>query len=396
MDLLLRIFCFCFFLSLAGCTSGQKNIFEEDEDDEEVIQTIFDSSDERVGDFRVGEIQEDTEEESKEKSKVEPEKEPEEPKEAKTSTDQVEQTKKAPKQEDLQASSKEKPKKETKEETKEGPKKAESEEGPPQEDEIYPEEFEEYDKRSKKLWASTNPIYYPGEKFVYGIKYLGITAAHIKITAGKISEVANKKAFHYKAVLKSARFYSAIYEMEDTLESYVDAKKQIPIRYSLVQRETNKDVDDLQIFDREKNKTFFFYKRVKEGKTKEEEKEAFIPNYFHDTFSAMFFVRGLPMDIGDVYEFPIMTRAKLWLVKIKVDSIEEVKSQGKWVDAYRIEAETRFPEELSKERGNITFWVSTDQRRKLLRFSADVRFGSIYGDLVEYSPGGKAIDPEEL
>jgi|GEM_PF-466191 hypothetical protein len=387
MALILRFFFFFFFVTVLGCSSQQKDIFEEEnEDNEEVMQTIFDSSNERVGAFRIGEIQEPEKAQKKEKAKeVKTPKKKNQQVEKKTesTSSKLSEVKPPEKSDEKQKHVSKLPVEEEIEIEKEG-------------DEIYPEEFVDYDKRSKKLWESTNPIYYPGEKFVYDIKYLGITAAHIKISVGKVVEVAKRKAFHYKAVLKSARFYSAFYEMEDILESYVDAKDQVPLRYSLVQRETKKDVDDLQIFDRNEDKTYFFYKRVKEGEVKKEEKEAFIPSYFHDTFSAMFFVRGLPMNIGDVYEFPIITRAKLWLVKIKVNSVVEVKNQGEWVDAFKIEAETRFPDELSKERGSITFWVSTSKRRKLLRFSADVRFGSIYGDLVEYSPGGNPIEPEEL
>lgn len=381
----------CLYLILlilgVGCSTQEKEVFE-DEDDNKVIQTVFDTSDERVGEFRIGEIKDQSDDKvKKETPKKSRENDP--PRET--------QDKKGEQKKPLDAAkSKESSSKKSDEDKSAELKPKKDETSKEEEDEIYPEEFVDYDKRSQKLWESTTPIYYPGEKFVYDIKYLGITAAHIKITAGKIAEMAGKKAFHYKALLKSARFYSAIYKMEDTLETYINAKDQIPIRYSLVQRETGKSVDDLQLFDRDKNKTYFFYKREKEGEVKEEEKEAFIPGYFHDTFSAMFFVRGLPMKMGDIYEFPIMTRAKLWLVKIKVDSIEEVKINGEWVDAYKIEAETRFPEELSKERGNITFWVSTSKRRKLLRFSADVRFGSIYGVLVDYSPGKKRVDPKDL
>lgn len=255
----------------------------------------------------------------------------------------------------------------------------------------YPPEYYEYDKTSKALWDQVQPVYYPNEQKVFAVKYLGITAAHIKMTSRPIAKIGGESAFHYVAQLKSARFYERIYKMDDTVETFVSTKDFLPIRYTLVQRETGQNVDDLQIFDHEQKKTYFWYKRDKEGKRKEEEKEAFIPKYFQDTFSALFFARGFPYEIGLSFEFPIVTRTRLWLLKMKIESQEEIEVMDKNVMAYRIEAETRFPAELSRKPGKITIWVSADETRQLLKFSANVKFGSIEGELQEYKKGGAAF-----
>ncbi|OUR98615.1 hypothetical protein A9Q84_04150 [Halobacteriovorax marinus] len=259
----------------------------------------------------------------------------------------------------------------------------------------YPEKFKNYNLKYKYVWDSVEPFFFENERFLLKASYLGITVGHAKLETLPMVNVAGKKAFHFKASLKSASFYSYIYEVEDWVESYVDATTFLPIKYTLVQRESGQDVDDLQLFDSEAFKTYFWYKRLKKGKIKKVEKNEFIPKYFQDSFAALYFVRGLDMKIGSRYEFPIITRAKLWLMKMHVEKIEEIKIMGKWIKAYRITAETRFPGILSKK-GDIIFWFSTDKYRKILKFKANIKIGAVEGELVEYTKGDKRITKTDV
>ncbi len=259
-----------------------------------------------------------------------------------------------------------------------------------QKPEDYPKEFLGYDKKSKKVWNQFEPFFFAKEKFLLSISYLGITAGHISLETRPQVLVSGKKAFHFIGRMKSAKFYEYIYTLNDTLETFIDTESFLPVKYTLRQRESGQKVDDLQVFDHKKRKTYFWYNRLKKGKTKKQEKESYLPEYFQDSFSALYFVRGLPLKVGDVYEFPVVTRAKMWLLKMKVAEKEQVKINGKWVDAIKIKAETHFPGVL-KKKGDILFWYSADKYRKLLKFNAKVKIGSIEGELLEYSRGDERI-----
>ena len=259
----------------------------------------------------------------------------------------------------------------------------------------YPEEFKKYNEKFKYVWDNVEPFFYPNETFILEASFLGVTVGHAKLETLPVVNVAGKKAFHFKGSLKSASFYNYIYEVEDWLESFVDAHTFLPIKYTLIQRESGQDVDDLQLFDYETMKTYFWYKRLKKGKIKKKELSTFIPKYFQDSFSALYFVRGLKLKVGSKYEFPIVTRGKLWLMKMEVEKIERIKVMGEWQDAYRLKAETRFPGILSKK-GDIIFWFSTDKYRKILKFKANVKIGVIKGELIEYKKGDEKFSMKDL
>ena len=252
----------------------------------------------------------------------------------------------------------------------------------------YPEEFKAYDAKSKAVWEKFKPIFNPGEQSIMAVTYLGVTAGHITIQSKEITTLNNKPAYHFYARFKSSDSYRYFYWLDDRLDSYVEKQTFLPMKYSLIQREKKQNVDDLQLFDFKKAVTLNWYKRVKEGSNKDEKGETKIPLYAQDSFSALQFVRGLPLIKGDVYELPVITRGKFWILKAEVMGEETTSVNGKDMKAIKIKAETNFPGVLKKS-GDINFWYGADADRRLLKFQAKIKLGSLYGEVVEFTPGTK-------
>ena len=252
----------------------------------------------------------------------------------------------------------------------------------------YPEEYKAYDAKSKEAWAKFKPVFYQGEQSIMAVTYLGVTAGYITIMSKELTKLNGKQAFHYYARFKSSDSYRYFYWLDDRLDSYVEKETFLPMKYSLVQREKKQNVDDLQLFDFKKMMTYNWYKRVKEGSNKDEKGETKIPSLAQDSFSALQFVRGLPLVKGEKYELPVITRGKFWILKVEVMGEETITVMGKDTQAMKIKAETNFPGVLKKS-GDINFWYGTDTERRLLKFQAKVKLGSLYGEVVEYKPGTK-------
>lgn len=250
----------------------------------------------------------------------------------------------------------------------------------------YPQILKDYDATSKSIWEKFKPTFYQGEQSIMAISYLGVTAGYITITSKEIVKINDKSAYHYHARFKSKDAYRYFYWLDDNIDTFIEKTTFLPIKYSLIQREKKQNVDDLELFDFNKLKTFHWYKRVKEGNNKNEKVENYIPRYSQDSFSALQFVRGLPLHKGDLYDFPVVTRGKPWLLKIEVMGEETISVNGDDIKAFRLKAETHFPGVLQKS-GDINFWYSSDETRKLVKFQAKVKIGSIYGELVEHTPG---------
>ena len=256
--------------------------------------------------------------------------------------------------------------------------------------ENYPEDYHAYDAKSKDAWAKFDPIYYQGEQSIMAVTYLGVTAGYITIMSKEIEKLNGKEVLHFFARFKSNDSYSYFYWLDDKLDTYIEKETFLPMKYTLVQREKRQNVDDLQLFDFKKMMTYNWYKRVKEGSNKDEKGEAMIPSLAQDSFSALQFVRGLPLKKGDKYEFPVITRGKFWILKVEVLGEETTSVNGKDTQAIKIKAETNFPG-VFKKSGDINFWYGVGPDKKLLKFQAKIKLGSIYGELIEYKAGTKVL-----
>lgn len=252
----------------------------------------------------------------------------------------------------------------------------------------YPELFVKYDKNSEKIWDQYKENIYIGEKAKYKVKYLGATAGNIEIETLPMTSVNGQEVYHFKALVKTAKYYSFIYWVNDTLHSYVERDGFLPLKYVLSQREKKQDIDDLQLFDRDRLKTIFLYRKLKKGKTSKKDVTEDIPFFFQDSFSSIQFVRGLPLQVGKTFYYPIVNKAKHWILKMHVQKIDTIEIMDKDVKAYKIAAETKFPGALKKT-GDIFFWYSTDSTQKLLKFEGKVKIGTLAGEMIEYHAGQK-------
>lgn len=253
------------------------------------------------------------------------------------------------------------------------------------------ETWKDQDLKSQKLWGAFNPSYIKiGEKHVLEASYTGINAASVAIEVRPLIRYQSQDVYHFQAKAKTADFYKWIYSLNDIVDSLVDRQYFVSWKYSLIQREKNKDVEDVQFYDRNVLTAYSYYKKTKAGNANEEKKQNEIPFYGVDYFSSLFFVRGLPLKDKEHYIFPTTTRSETWLMSVKVVSREKIKIGIGEFNAVKLELMTKYNGDLAKK-GPIDIWLSDDEKRMVLLAKANVKIGSIKLELSEYYNDGKLI-----
>ena len=248
----------------------------------------------------------------------------------------------------------------------------------------YPPNLLEVNSRAETTWKKYRPNHQTDEKVFLDINYLGMTVGKIMVTNRGKRIINGQEVWHFHSRFKSAPFYSNIYELDDTVDTYVTTDEFLSIRYSLIQRESKQDVDDLQLHDRDKLRTYWFYKRKKpDGYVKNKEKKEFIPYFSMDPFSVLFFYQGLPLKTGDIYEIPVINKGKVLILKSEVEGREVIDTELKDdVKAIRIHATTKYTGETLKS-GDMYFWLSDDGKHTLLKAQAKIKIGSVTADVVK-------------
>jgi hypothetical protein len=247
----------------------------------------------------------------------------------------------------------------------------------------YPVELLDISQRAKRVWELYRPNHFNGQKILLDIHYLGMTVGKIMVTNNGKKMINGREVWHFHARFKSAPFYSKIYELDDTVDTYVTTNEFLSNRYSLIQRESKQDVDDLQLHDRDLHKTFWFYHQKKsDGTVKDKKVERPIPYYSTDPFSVLFLFQGLPLRNGDVYEIPLVNKGKILLLKSEVEGRDTVETEKGVRKAIRVHATTKYSGETLKS-GDLYFWFSDDKFRTLLRARAKIKIGSVTADAVD-------------
>lgn len=247
----------------------------------------------------------------------------------------------------------------------------------------YPEDYISLSKETKKTFENFSPVINVGEKTYMDINYLGVSTGKIVISTMPVTNISGAKAYHFHARLQTSRFYSYLYELDDRIDSFVSAETFVPLKFSLIQRESGKDVDDLQLFDHEKRKGFNFYKRVKKEKVKKRQGEFFIPEYFQDPLSLVAFIRGLDFEKQSEYFIPFFNKGVLRTFKVKSLGIEMVESNIGDKLAYKIRASSNYTGDTIKA-GDMTFWFSKDSDKIFLQFKAKIKIGSVSGEIEKF------------
>jgi len=249
--------------------------------------------------------------------------------------------------------------------------------------EDYPNELLDLNTKAQKVWDQFKAVGNVGEKTYLDINYLGMTIGKISIENRGKEMINDKEVWHYHSRFKSAPFYSSIYELDDTVDTYVETNQFLSMKYSLMQRESKQDIDDLQLFDRDRMKLYWFYKRVKsDDSVKNKQGEKFIPYYSIDPFSTLFLLQGLPLKNNDYYEIPIINKDKIMVLKVKVEGREKIDTDLGEKKAIRIHATTQYTGATLKS-GDLTFWFADDDKRTLLEAKAKIKLGSVTAEIVK-------------
>lgn len=247
----------------------------------------------------------------------------------------------------------------------------------------YPPELLKINEKAKAVWSLYKSNHFVGEKVFLDIHYLGMTVGKIMVENKGRKMIDGKEVWHFHARFKSAPFYSSIYELDDTVDTYVTTDQFLSSRYSLIQRESKQDIDDLQLHDRDQLKTFWFYQRKKsDGKKKNKKEIKPIPYFSVDPFSVLFFYQGLPLKNGDLYEIPIINKGKILLLRSVVEGREKIETEKGTKTAIRVHATTKYTGETLKS-GDLYFWFSDDKHRTLLKAQAKIKIGSVTADIVD-------------
>jgi hypothetical protein len=210
-----------------------------------------------------------------------------------------------------------------------------------------------------------------GEKLVFSVQYGLVTAGEATLEVRNLAAIGGRTSYRIVSDARTNDFFSKFFEVRDRYESYMDTTNLYSLRYEKHVREGKFKRDDIVDFDQVAHRAVYKNRNVP------------IPPRTQDVLSAMYYVRTLPLEVGQSISLANHTDGKNYPLIIKVLRRERVKVDAGEFDCVVVEPILRGPGVFTQQ-GRLSVWLTDDRRRLPVLMKSKVVIGSVAAVLKSY------------
>jgi hypothetical protein len=213
-----------------------------------------------------------------------------------------------------------------------------------------------------------------GEKMEYDVKFgvLRVGNAHMEVVG--LDNLRGRPAWHTAFWVRGGNF---MYRVNDVYESWMDAETLSSLRFVQELEEGGKDTE--RRFEIYPERSIFVQTSKKPPK-----EEASVSQPLDDG-SFLYFIRTIPLEVGQTYDFNRYFRPDRNPVRIKVLRKEKVSVPAGSFNAIVIQPVIK-TKGIFSEDGHAEIWLSDDDRHIMLQLKSRLSFGSLNLFLKSYTP----------
>jgi hypothetical protein len=215
-----------------------------------------------------------------------------------------------------------------------------------------------------------------GEKLVFSVQYGLVTAGEATLEVRNLAAIGGKPAYRIVSDARTNDFFSKFFTVRDRYESYMDTTSLYSVRYEKHVREGKFKRDEAVDFDQIAHRAVYKDKTVP------------IPPRTQDVLSAMYYVRTLPLEVGQSIAIANHTDGKNYPLVVKVLGREHVKVDAGEFDCIIVEPILRGPGVFTQQ-GRLTVWLTDDRRRMPVLMKSKVAIGHVAAILKSYQTAKK-------
>lgn len=225
----------------------------------------------------------------------------------------------------------------------------------------------------------TQDAFYPGEKIRLSVRFMGIPCAEVVLSVSEQTVYRGRPVYVVHASARTNRAFSIIYEVNDTLTSYVDASGLFSWKYIKEIHETKDDT--MVVYDYDHDRGVWSVDGVDRGP---------ILPFTQDLLSSVYYLRGADWGAeGDTVSAPLNDTRKNYYMRFEMGRTRRLFTVLDWVTA-RVGRPVLELAGRYKQIGNNEVWFTDDRRRIPVLVKSHVLLGTFYAKLVEYEPGPNA------
>lgn len=201
-----------------------------------------------------------------------------------------------------------------------------------------------------------------GERLVYDVRFGPIKVGSGSMEVQGITDVRGREAWHTVFRVKGGTFF---YKVNDLLESWIDTRTFSSLRFK----------QDLNQGGKDRERTFEIFPDKQTFVETGKDEEPSVENPLDDA-SFLYFIRTVPLELGQTYTFTRYFRPDRNPVTVRVLRRERVSVPAGSFDAIVIQPTIK-TKGIFSEGGKAEIWLSDDADRIMLQMQSQLPFGSL-------------------
>lgn len=212
------------------------------------------------------------------------------------------------------------------------------------------------------------------EKLNFDINYGFINAGTATMEVANLIEYQSRPCYQIITTAKSNSFFSSFYNVEDRVESIVDAVGIFSWRFEKKLREGSYSSDRMYEFDQREHLAFYDVDTTE------------IPPFVHDALSILYFIRTQDLVVGQSHFVENYIDGKQYKTEVKVVKKETIEVAAGSFDCVLVEPLMQSVG-VFKHSGKLKVWLTDDRLKMPVLMKSKVLVGSISAELTDFQLG---------
>lgn len=226
-----------------------------------------------------------------------------------------------------------------------------------------------------------------GEVVTHNVHYFKVSAGEIKFKVENFANVNGKNSYTFATELKTSPLFETFYKVDDRAVTQVGFDDLVPSAFQLHVKESGQLRESRSFFDWQKNRAFFWEKKITEKKGEEIKKIDWeIQQYSQNVFSAIYYMRVFKWEDGKEYQFRVAHDNENLVFRGKVVRRETLETDAGTFKAIVVKPEFTV-KGIFKPVGDIYIWLSDDDRKYVLRIESKIKIGTLISEVTKIEPG---------
>jgi hypothetical protein len=213
-----------------------------------------------------------------------------------------------------------------------------------------------------------------GERMEYDVRFGALRVGRARMEVVGVDNLRGRPAWHTAFWVQGGNF---LYRVNDVYESWMDTETLSSLRFVQELEEGGKDTE--RRFEIYPERAVFVQTSKKPAK---EEKSVSNPL---DDGSFLYFIRTIPLEVGQTYDFHRYFRPDRNPVRIRVLRKERIRVPAGTFNAIVLQPVIK-TKGIFSENGHAEVWLSDDDKRIMLQLKSRLSFGSLNLFLKSYVP----------